>query len=473
MNKNAGRTGDPVESFLYWGDATGQFSASRRFAIPTTGTNSYAAVDFNRDGWVDLYFPGGASAWENVGSNGSTLFLGSAAGFSPAHKINIAPRSAFHGRFADFNHDGYLDLATSEFAPGNRQTSLYWGGADGFSAGRRFVFERPGTRMLAAADLNGDGWLDLIYPITYEGGKLTIYWNGPRGFDNARKTELPNRAGVSATVADLNRDGYLDIVVSNLFDPDPPAGAALHILGSPRGGTDIYWGGPDGYAAGRRQTLPSIANESAAVADLNRDGWLDLVLTSYSRATGEASHAIYWNSPQCFHADRFQDLPVNASTGVHVNDFNHDGYPDIFFTCHVKDGDHRTDSFLYWGGPQGFSAARRTGLPALGPHFLDGVDTGNVRDRTGRYGYVSAPFDAGAPVQVTAAGWTGDKPHRTDISLEVRSAASREGLAQAAWQTAPLKAAGRWVQYRANLLSPDSANSPVLRSVTIRYKEGQ
>ncbi len=468
MNKNAGRTGAPVESFVYWGDAQGHFSADRRLAVPTSGTNSYAAVDVNGDGWVDLYFPGGASAWENVGANGSTLFWGSPNGFSRSNVARISSRSAFHGRFADFNRDGYLDLATSEFAPGNKTTNLYWGGPNGFSESNHFTFELPGTRMLAAADLDGNGWLDLIYPTTYEGGKLTIFWNGPDGFSNARRMELPNRAGVSAMVVDLNRDGYLDIVVSNLFDPNPPPDAPYHILGSPKGGTGIYWGGPHGFSAERRQTLPSIANEMAAAADLNRDGWLDLVLTSYSRATREESHAIYWNGPHGFSAGRFQDLPTNASTAAHVNDFNHDGFPDIFFTCHVKDGDHRTNSFLYWGGPQGYSPARRSEIPALGPHFLDGVDTGNIRDRSGHYDYISAPFDAGAPVAVESVSWKGRTPHRTKIDIEVRGAGTKEALAKAEWHTKPV-APHRWMQFKASLISPDSANSPVLESVSIQY----
>ena len=177
-------------------------------------------------------------------------------------------------------------------------------------------------------------------------------------------------------------------------------------------------------------------------------------------------------------------LPTNSASGVMVLDFNRDGHRDILFACHSKNGNHRTDSFLYWGSSDGFSTQRRSLLPSRGAHLLMTVDAGNIYDRGNRYEYVSRPFDAGAGSQLQEISWRGETPFRTRLDFQVRTAASQEELANAPWTgpnggdtafTAPGSRLAetppdhRWVQYKAGLVSPDSVNTPVLRSVTIEY----
>ena len=80
--------------------------------------------------------------------------------------------------------------------------------------------------------------------------------------------------------------------------------------------------------------------------------------------------------------------------------------------------------------------------------------------------------------------WKGDTPWRTGLEFQLRAAETRQGLADAPWQgpkgpdsfyrTSPARIDGlpqkaRWIQYKASLISPDSANSPVLRSVSVGY----
>ena len=181
-----------------------------------------------------------------------------------------------------------------------KQTSLLWGGPGDYSRDNRFIFEVGGLRHHHLADLDRNGWLDIIFTSTTN-RELFIYWNGPQGFDNAHKTRLPTGVCATVEVADLNGDGYLEIVVPNLFDPNPSPDKPQSFGGSPQGNTFIYWGGPEGYSPASRQILPSIGNADVAVADLDRDGRLDLVLTSY-HAGHTRSHpsTIYWNSAQGF-----------------------------------------------------------------------------------------------------------------------------------------------------------------------------
>src|SRR6266567_893690 len=83
-------------------------------------------------------------------------------------------------------------------------------------------------------------------------------------------------------------------------------------------------------------------------------------------------------------------------------------------------------------------------------------------------------------------GWAGGffcgqtrSPAQSGLKFQVRFGSSRETLSRAPWLgpqgvesffTVPgvvQSQGGRWIQYKATLVSPNGANSPVLKSVTI------
>ena len=466
VNRIDGSAGDPVPAYVYWGNEKGEYGVDQRldlyhpFGSPGEG---YSSADLNNDGWVDIYMGGPESA----------VYWGSPQGFSSSNKTVVSSEMALSARVADFNRDGYLDLVLSEYAA-KHGTDLYWGGPMGFAGNHRYTFQVDGVRCQSIADLNGDGYLDVVFPTV--NNQVVIFWNSRSGFDNANKNTLPSGLAVATEIADLNQDGWLDLLVTNLHSAE----------GTRQGDVFVYWGAAGGFEPGRMTKLPALGPEGVAVADLNGDGHLDVVITSY-HAGETRSHPsyIYWNAADGFDESQVTHIATHSGSGVMAADFNYDGVTDLLFACHKLEGAHRNDSFLYEGGPQGFSTERRRLLPGLGPHFLAGVDVGHVFDRGDRYDYISDVFDAGGPVHFETLRWDGQTPYSSAVEFQVRGADTIEAVRQADWRGPDgagsfyvdrrsslkgLPSPTRFLQFKATLVGPNGAGAPVLDSVSISYR---
>ena len=100
---------------------------------------------------------------------------------------------------ADFNNDGRLDLFVGSYHGAKERdidSYIYWNRAGrGFSATDRTRLFTHSASGVIAADFNEDGWVDLA--IAYHKvwgdhvGYSAVWWNGPDGFDERRVTVLP------------------------------------------------------------------------------------------------------------------------------------------------------------------------------------------------------------------------------------------------------------------------------------------
>ena len=121
---------------------------------------SFAIADLNGDGHSDF-------AVANLGSDDLTVLLGNGAGRFTAAAGSPVPAgdAPFAVAAADVNRDGKVDLAVANNAS-NNLTVLLGNGAGGFSAGPVSPVSLGGSPGdVAAADLNGDGNVDLAVPV--------------------------------------------------------------------------------------------------------------------------------------------------------------------------------------------------------------------------------------------------------------------------------------------------------------------
>ena len=247
-----------AKNVLYRNTGKGTFEDVSDRAGITRAKGTYglgaSTLDFNDDGWVDLYVANDSNPSALYLNNSDGTFTDVAVEAGCAYSQDGKPQAGMGVAIGDYNRDGTVDIFKTNFA-GDTST-LYANDGKGFCEDRTFAGGIGlNTRWLGWGvgflDLDKDGWLDLflvnghVYPevarLETEAGyaqRKVVY----RNLRNGRFQEVTERlgppvttpkAGRGAAFADLDNDGDLDIVVNNIHDtPD------LFTLDSP---ADAHW----------------------------------------------------------------------------------------------------------------------------------------------------------------------------------------------------------------------------------------
>ena len=179
------------------GNGDGTFQP--RLVILLASAQSLVSADFNRDGKADLAV---------AGVSGSVVMLGNGDGtFQPAVAFD-AGTNVFGIVAADFNRDGKIDIATGASAGTTFRVSL--GNGDGtFQPATSFPLT-PGT-FLAVGDFNGDNVPDVVAGLNASSIAVAL-GNGDGTF--GAPVTIATAAGSRVPLAvDLNADGKVDLVV--------------------------------------------------------------------------------------------------------------------------------------------------------------------------------------------------------------------------------------------------------------------
>ncbi len=293
--------------------------ALEKTTILETIGSGVALLDYNNDGWLDIYL-----------LNGSTV--------AALKGKEAAPRAMLLHN----NHDGTFTDVTDKAGVANER----WGFG------------------VAVADYDNDDWPD-IYVSNY--GKNRLYHNNHDG----TFTDVAEKAGVALggwsagpTWGDYDRDGLLDLFVPGYvkFDPEhPPVGGqnglstsscqfrGVSVMCGPRGlpgeSDHLFHNNGDG-------TFTDVSKKAgvsdpqgyyglaSVFVDADDDGWVDLVV-----ANDSVPRYLYHN----LHDGTFQDVSylsgfaltneglAQASMGIAVGDYNRDGMVDFFVTTFSDD----------------------------------------------------------------------------------------------------------------------------------------
>jgi len=334
----------------------------KRFIIEAKGGGGIAWIDYDDDGFPDLFLVNGSTfeRWRRGDSPPSRLFHNNRDGtFSDVSAASGLTRTGWGMGVCvgDYDNDGNDDLYVTYYG-GN---TLYRNRGDGTFAD-----------MTEAAGVRGHGWgMGCAFGDTDNDGKLDLYvanyvdvdieklgepgsapnctyrgiatFCGPRGLPGGRDILFRNRGdgtfedvtekagidreayfGLGVVMGDFDRDGRLEIYVAN--DSTPSA-----LYRSNGDGTFADVGVEAGVAySGEGQEQAGMGTD---FGDYDNDGWLDLVKGNFSDDTNN----LYHNNGD----GSFTDVPYPAGLGdvswllttfgAKFLDFDNDGWKDIMF----------------------------------------------------------------------------------------------------------------------------------------------
>ncbi|MVM38731.1 hypothetical protein GO730_16215 [Spirosoma sp. HMF3257] len=322
----------------------------------TTANVSFG--DFDGDGHLDILLVKGRH-WPIL----DRVLLGDGKGsIRKTYTLGKVADRSYTGGLADFNGDGFLDIAVSNDNP-DRKLIYLNDGKGNFKTGSEFGLPEWPTRNLSIADINKDGLPDIILANRGDLGKTSNYicLNSGKGQFTANCLPFAPYPATTIAPADVNQDGFIDLVVPhrdggqsyvylgssaiNYSDtrriPFGPADATIRVAAvadvnadnlpdivtiDENKGVSLYFGQKDQtFSIGIRIADATIVPYALALVDLNNDKKVDILVGHI-----EAPSTVFFNdgTGRNFNLLSFGDSKGTVY-GFAVGDFNEDGKLDI------------------------------------------------------------------------------------------------------------------------------------------------
>ncbi|HXK45533.1 MAG TPA: VCBS repeat-containing protein, partial [bacterium] len=328
----------PQTNWFIWLKA-GLFSdAGDIFGSLKVRRGGIAWADFNKDGKPDLLITG--YDWKTGSAIARTLlFINKGDGtFEQGITANLPQLGNSVIACGDYNNDSYPDVAIYGYDPQNDGNILkiYQNNGNNTFSDTTLNLSHQELTDICWVDYDNDGKIDLSISAD---NKIFIYKNCGNNTFNLYVQPLEIKGNISW--ADYDGDGWVDLLVSG---PDKSA---------------IYKNTGDGIFVEMYSNFPGLRQASIAWGDYDNDGNIDLVLSGrledYTPFTG-----VYKNNGNNTFSNVETQIPQVFAGSIVFADINNDGYRDLVITGRTMDefstrylGDYPNRSLIYFNDRHG------------------------------------------------------------------------------------------------------------------------
>jgi len=285
------------------GNGDGTFRANSQYLGGNADSIRVILEDFNGDSYLDAAIAsrGGISSIRILAGNGNgtfrlppAVYAGSVGGGTETFSVH------------DLNGDGHKDVIVQDTI--GRMNVLFGNGNGSFRSPVSYV--SLGSSMVLS-DLNADGVADAAFANTGTTALTVMLGNTDGSFRAYSSYALAGFNEAIYGASDINNDGLMDILAGIT------GGASTHF--------EVYFGNGDGTLRARVQYNATGNIASANVADVNDDGYEDIV-TTLGGTTAGAVH--FGNADGTFRVGTSFTAPVNGML-FHLQDVTDDGVAEI------------------------------------------------------------------------------------------------------------------------------------------------
>ena len=337
-----------------------------------------ACTDLNGDGYDDLIT-------RKRNKTETTVYWGSADGIQ-TDRCTVLPELPAEDALWESRFAAPKRIMERKYQVSSLLQTVAWNGRNCFtlSTGKKLEFwsadgqqlecvlslDIPFAMAAAVGDLDGDGYEDITVAALdcpcadSEQQYSYVIWNGPEGLDVRPRTAIATTQAVdvsildrklliaqSAFYRDYTHDALLftwpDLQNPQMFQGEDTRRCELfrnadgvdrifllnHYSRSLIGyqSAYVYWGDKDGFSPDRRLDVPCHCAVDALIADLDDDGWAELLIGNNAEESLEldVGHQLHFFGPNGFEPDRSLTLKTEGGWGIMAGDFNHDGYLEI------------------------------------------------------------------------------------------------------------------------------------------------
>lgn len=288
------------------------------------------------------------------------------------------------------------------------------------------------TGGVALADLNRDGWIDVVGTRAGLPVFVGVYHSNDGTY---RQVEIPEEVtGNGIAIGDIDSDGDVDIFIAGY-------GTQQHFLLINDGQAGFSEEARNRGVSGTRSDGQALLGTSAVVSDVDADGQLDVIVTEWR--AGAALNATGEPTTRYFRGDRAQPgtfidatsssrLGEIAATGygftVSVSDFDMDGHNDILLAS-----DYNTSLIAFGSAAGAFHLNDAVQASLTDENGMGGLVTDLNADGIDDWLVTSIFAPPPCPFGACGAGLSGNRAYVNTAGAPPRDEASALGIAAGGW----------------------------------------